>query len=497
MGTFYITTPIYYPNAPPHLGHAYTTVYADILARYHRLVGDDTFFLTGTDEHGLKLQRTAEKRGVHPKEFVDGMADVYRKYWEMLSISYDFFIRTTDPKHENVVREAIRRLYSKGYIYKARYSGWYCVDCEKFYSEGEYEVVNGKPYCPIHGKPLEYLEEETYYFKLSEFKEYLKEVLSKKSIVYPENYAREVLSKLETVGLRDVSIARPKSRVWWAIEIPWDPNYTVYVWFDALLNYLTGVEYLRNEERFRKYWSEVHHVIGKDILWFHTVIWFSILKALDLPPPKRLIVHAFVINKGVKMGKSAGNVIAIEDLTNRYGSTDSVRYLIARIFNLYKDVEVTTELLDSIHNTELADNLGNLVRRVGVLALRKLRGIVENRGLDRDLEDRIESTLKVYKESMESYEVSRAITAVMNLLREANAYINKVRPWEKSEPHKELYTLLEVLKYSSRMLAPIIPNTANKLSISLGFAIANPYEEKIGSQESYKVTSAPILFKKV
>jgi len=497
MRVFYITTPIYYPNAPPHLGHAYTTVYADILARYHRLVGDDTFFLTGTDEHGLKLQRTAEKKGVHPKEFVDRMAEVYKHYWSILDISYDYFIRTTYRTHEEVVKKAIIELHRKGFIYKAKYSGWYCVDCEKFYSEGEYEVVNGKPYCPIHRKPLEYLEEETYYFKLSEFKEFLSKVLSKGGIVYPESYAREVLSKLETVGLRDISIARPKSRVWWGVEIPWDPNYTVYVWFDALLNYLTGVEYLLNNDRFRRYWSEVHHVIGKDILWFHTVVWFSILKALDIPPPKRLIVHAFVINKGVKMGKSAGNVIAIEDLINRYGSSDSVRYLIARVFNLHKDVEVTTELLDSIHNTELADNLGNLVRRVGVLAIRKLNGVVEFKGIDRALEDRIINTLESYRKFMETYEVSKAVVPIMELLREANAYINKVRPWEKREPHEELYTLLEVLKYSARLLSPIMPKISHKLAVSLGFTISNPYVEPIGSQKVYEVRSAPILFKKV
>ncbi len=497
MGVFYITTPIYYPNAPPHLGHAYTTVYADVLARYHRLIGDDTFFLTGTDEHGLKLQRVAEKEGVHPKEFVDKMAEVYKRYWAILDISYDRFIRTTDRDHEEVVRKAILDLYNKGLIYRAKYSGLYCVDCEKFYSEGEYEVIDGKPHCPIHKKPLEYLEEDTYYFKLSLFEDYLRKLLSETNIVYPEQYAREVLGKIEKEGLRDVSIARPKERVWWGIPLPWDNNYTVYVWFDALLNYVTGAGYLVDEERFEKYWSSVHHVIGKDILWFHTAIWFSMLKALDIPPPRKLVVHAFVVSRGLKMGKSAGNIIAIEDFVEHYHGSDGARYIIARIFNLHKDVEVSGEQLDTIYNSELVDNYGNLVRRVGVLALRKLKGRVENRGIDGRIEKALSKMIEEYRASMDSYEVSRAISVVMDFLGEANAYVNQTRPWEKKEPHEELYTLLEVIKYATVALAPVIPRSAEKTANALGFNIANPFTTSIGSQKEYIVKEAPILFKKI
>jgi len=497
MGVFYITTPIYYPNAPPHLGHAYTTVFADVLARYHRLIGDEVFFLTGTDEHGLKLQRVAEREGVSPKEFVDRMAGVYREYWAMLDISYDRFIRTTDPDHERVVVEAVRRLYEKGLIYKAKYSGWYCVDCEKFYSEGEYEVVGGKPYCPIHRKPLEFLEEETYYFRLSVFEDFLRRILSEGGIVYPDQYAREVLGKIDKEGLRDVSIARPRERVWWGIPLPWDRDYTVYVWFDALLNYVTGAGYLSDEERFKKYWGGVHHVIGKDILWFHTAIWFSVLEALEIPPPKKLIVHAFVINRGLKMGKSAGNIVRIEDLVERYHGSDGARYIIARIFNLYRDVEVSNELLDSFYNSELVDTYGNLVRRVGVLAKKKLNGIVENRGLESGLEKKITETIEAYREAMDKYETPQAITAVMDLLREANAYVNKTRPWEKQEPIEELYSLLETIKYATIMLSPITPRAAGRTSQALGFTITNPYETRLGGQEKYIIREAPILFKKI
>lgn len=495
---FFITTPIYYPNAEPHIGHAYTTVFADVLARYHRLIGDDTFYLTGTDEHGLKLQRAAEKRGISPKELVDTMAGVYRNYWAMLDISYDHFIRTTDDYHERVVKEAMNTLHRRGLIYKARYSGWYCVSCEKFYSSSEYEVIDGKPHCPIHKKPLEWLEEDTYYFRLSEFRDFLIDVLKNREIVYPKSFAIEVLRKIENAELLDVSVARPKERVWWGIEVPFDPNYTIYVWFDALLNYVSGAGYLSDEEKFKKYWPAVHHVIGKDILWFHTAIWFSMLKALDIPLPKKLLVHSFIINKGLKMGKSAGNVVRIEDLIERYQDSDGVRYILTRIFNLGKDVEVTTSLFDSIYNSELADNLGNLVRRVSVLSVKKLGGRVSSESVEEKFTGLTERTVSTYNKLLtEEYDVSRAVQAVMDLLREANAYINETRPWELSNPRKELYTLLEVLRVATTLLAPVIPKAASKVSSHLGFSIGNPKELALEPGREYGVSKAPILFKKV
>ncbi len=490
----YITTPIYYPNATPHIGHAYTTIFADVLARYGRLVGKDVFFLTGTDEHGLKLQKTAEKLGKHPKDFVDEMAEVFKRYWALLDISYDRFIRTTDSDHEKVVKEVISELYRKGYIYKAKYSGWYCVDCERFFSLSEYEVIDGKPHCPIHKKPLEWFEEDTYYFKLSEFKDFLIKVLSS-DVVHPKEYASEVLSKIRKEGLRDVSVARPKERVWWGIELPFDPNYTVYVWFDALLNYVTGAGYLASEERFKRYWSVVHHVIGKDILWFHTAIWFSMLKAMDIPVPKKVLVHAFLINRGLKIGKSAGNVVAIEDLISRYQDSDGVRYILMRVFNMSKDVEVTTELFDSIYNSELADTLGNLVRRVGVLTKKKLGGKVVEDRVDRSIEELISKTKDKFDNAMRNFDIANAIGYVMDLLREGNAYVNRTRPWELSEPTKELYTLLEVIRVATTLLSPVIPKASTRVSRSFGFKLSNPYT--VSKWSEYVVTEAPILFKKI
>ncbi|MEB3851592.1 MAG: methionine--tRNA ligase [Desulfurococcales archaeon] len=494
MEAFYVTTPIYYPNAPPHIGHAYTTVYADVLARYHRLRGVDTFYLTGTDEHGLKLQRAAERLGKHPKELVDEMAEVYRRYWAMLDISYDRFIRTTDPDHEELVRWVLGEMRRKGLIYKASYSGWYCVDCEKFYSEGEYIVVDGRPYCPIHRKPLEWLEEETYYFKLSEFEGHLRRVLPGR--VYPDFYASEVLGKIEKEGLRDISISRPRERVWWGIPIPWDPSHTTYVWFDALLNYLTGAGFLRDKQRFRRLWSGVHHVIGKDILWFHTVVWFSMLEALEVPPPRKVVVHGFLINRGLKMGKSAGNVISIEALLERYHTSDGVRYVLMRVFNLGKDVDVSTELFDSIYNSELADNYGNLVRRVATLALRKLGGRVDSAGVDSRLERAAARAAERFTEHMDRLDVSPALQAAMDLLREANAYVNETRPWEKGEPVEELYTLLEAIRVATSMLQVVIPRAASAASEALGFDLAAPGSVE-GAPEAYLVRDAPILFRKV
>jgi len=497
LATIYITTPIYYPNAPPHIGHAYTTVYADVLARYHRLIGDKVFFMTGNDEHGLKLQRAAEEKGIDPKKFVDEMAEVYKNYWKALDISYDHFIRTTDDYHEEVVKHAAIELYRKGLIYKASYSGWYCVSCERFYGEKEYIVVDNKPYCPIHSKPLEWFEEDTYYFKMSEFRDYIIEVLANTDIVYPKHYALEIVNRVKEEGLRDVSIARPKDRVLWGIELPFDKNYTVYVWFDALLNYISGIGYLRDRSKFSEYWANVHHVIGKDILWFHTVVWFSVLKALDISPPKKLIVHAFLINRGLKIGKSAGNVIAIEDLLERYHGSDGVRYVLMRVFNMDKDVEISTELLDSMYNSELSDTYGNLVRRVGVLAIKRSQGIIYKRSLDPEIVKAIEDSVKKYTNFMENHDVAQALAAAMDLAREANAYINKVKPWEKQHPDREIYNLLEMIRAVTSMLYPVIPKATLRVAESFGFKIEAPIRHTPGSVERYSIRDAPILFRKV
>lgn len=496
MEAFYITTPIYYPNAPPHIGHAYTTIFADVLARYSRLVGRDTFFLTGTDEHGLKIQRMAEKLGKHPKDLVDEMAQVYRTYWSSLNISYDYFIRTTDPSHEEVVKKTFTEIHRKGLIYKSKYSGLYCVECEKYYSPGEYVEVEGKPHCPIHNKPLEYLEEETYYFKLSEFTEYLKKLFSEPGIIYPDQYRREVLSKIENEGLRDISVARPVERVWWGIQVPFDEKYVIYVWFDALLNYLSGIGYGVDEERFRKYWATAHHVIGKDILWFHTAVWFSMLKALDLPPPRKVLVHAYLINRGLKIGKSAGNVIPIEELVSRYGGSDGARYVIMRLFNMEKDSEVSFELMDSIYVSELADNYGNLIRRVGSLIMKKTGGKVYKRTLEKQVSEALETAVSAFEKALGDFDVAKALSIAMELARIGNQLVNEWRPWEKPNPSKELYNIAEIIRFTTLLLHPVIPSSTARVANSFGFQIENPLKATPGGLERFNVSEAPILFSK-
>ena len=496
MEVFYITTPIYYPNALPHVGHAYTTLFADVLARFKRLTGAKVFYLTGNDEHGLKIQRVAESQNKHPKVFVDEMAEVFKKYWKSLDISYDYFIRTTDELHEKTVKEAFTYIYKKGYIYKAKYSGLYCVECEKYYSPGEYVVVEDKPYCPLHNKPLEYMEEETYYYKLSEFKDYLLDVLENRNIVYPRHYAQEVISKLKSEGLRDISVARPVERVWWGIPVPFDEKYVIYVWFDALLNYISAIHYLDDKDVFTEHWSAAHHIIGKDILWFHTVVWFSILRALDLEPPRKLIVHAFLTSRGAKMSKSVGNIVSIDEMLQRYG-VDGSRYLLTRISNMDKDSEFSFELLDSVYTSELVDTYGNLVRRVGVLAQKKCGGKIYRRSIESKLADEVPVKIGEYLDAMKSYEASRAAQIAIDLARTGNQYLNEAKPWEKSDPSRELYNALELIRVATILLAPITTRASRVVSERFGFTIENPLKLRLESIERYNVAEAPILFRKL
>jgi len=496
VGVFYVTTPIYYPNAEPHIGHAYTTIMADVTARWRRLCGDDVFFLTGTDEHGLKLQKTAEERGIDPKSFVDQMSEVFKRYWSILGISYDRFIRTTDEDHVQAVRKALMKMYSKGLIYKGVYRGWYCTSCEAFYGPGEYIEEGGRKLCPSHRKPLELMEEETYFFKLSQFEDYVREQLSK-DIVHPRGYAREVLSKIEREGLRDLSITRPKTRVYWGIEAPWDPNHTVYVWIDALLNYVSALGYPDNTSRLEKYWSVAHHFIGKDILWFHTAVWFAVLAAIDLPPPRKVIVHAFITLQGLKISKSVGNVVTIDALLQRYGNPDVVRYLLMRFSSLDKDVEFSAEQLDAAYNTELADTFGNLVRRVGVLAKKKLDGVVTRDRVDPELETSVRRAVDRAASALNSFRFSEALIAIFDVFREANAYLNRTEPWRSDSPNESLYNALECIRIGTSLLSPFMPRVAENLARSLGFEIG-PFEAlRMGAGEEYRVSEAPILFKKI
>jgi len=493
----YVTTPIYYPNDKPHLGHAYTTVLADIVSRWYRLIGYEVFFLTGTDEHGAKLQKEAEKRGRDPKSFVDEMSSIFKDYWRKLDISFNRFIRTTDEDHEALVRNVLNLLNERGYIYRGMYKGWYCTACERYYSDREYVVENNTPLCPIHRRPLELVEEETYFLKLSQFKDAVLKILKEADVVYPKQYADEVISKIELEGLQDLSIARPKERVSWGIELPFDSRFTVYVWIDALLNYLTGAGLDKNEKQFKNLWSNSIQFIGKDILWFHTAIWFSLLLMLGLPPPKKLVVHGYLTVKGIKMGKSTGNVTSIDDMIARYGSSDAVRFIIARIANFEKDSEVSWDIYDSIYMGDLVNNYGNLVRRVTSLAIKIFGGVVKKE-VDYEHAKKVESLTQKAIEHYNNIRIAEAVKTTLDIAHETNAYLNKQEPWNKENPVETIYSALESIRLASLLLHPIMPNITSQIINVLGISTEKSLKQfMFGYINEYRVKEAPIPFKKL
>ncbi len=494
LRTFYITTPIYYPNADPHIGHAFTTIVADVIARWKRLDGYNVFFLTGTDEHGLKLQQAAEKAGKDPKSFVDEMSERFKRFWKDLNISYDRFIRTTDRDHEEVVKWALEELYKKGYIYKGRYKGWYCISCESFLTEDDWYEENGEKYCKVHRKKLVWMEEESYFLKISEFKDFIMEYLRSGHIV-PENYANEMIARIEKHGLLDLSITRPKERVYWGIEAPFDGGHTIYVWIDALLNYISGIKFLEDKDFFGRYWSNVHHVIGKDILWFHSVIWPIVLEMLGIKPPKKIIVHGFWTVEGQKMGKSLGNVIWIPDLI-KYG-TDAGRYFLLRTASFEKDSDFSWRLFKERYNNELIGIFGNLVRRVGILAMNRLNGRVRRDEVEERLRGKCEEVLERAREYVDEFRLNLALKEVFSIFSEINSYLNEREPWKEEDPNRTLYNSLEGIRFGVNLLYPFMPETCERVSKAFGFEIKKFDELRFGEKEGYEIKEAPILFKKI
>ena len=482
--TFYVTTPIYYPNAKPHIGSYFTTLVADILARWKRLEGYEVFFLTGTDEHGLKIYREAQKLGKDPKAFVDEMSEEFKKAWNALDISYDRFIRTTDSDHEEVVKYIIQKLWEKGELYKGKYTGWYCVGCEAYYSEGEYIEKNGKKLCPLHEKELEWMEEDTYFFKLSKYQDYVKNLIES-GLIYPAPYKNEILNRLNK-GLKDISVTRLRERVPWGVPVPFDEEHVVYVWFDALLNYITGIKYLVDRSFFEKYWPAVH-IIGKDIMWFHTVIWPAILKAADIAPPKKVVIHSFWMVEGQKMSKSLGNVIYAEKLIEL---GDSVRYFLIRQSSFDKDTNFSWKEFYRRYDDDLIGIFGNLVRRVAILAIRKLDGRVKK--ADKEINDPNIDEIKRY---MDNFQLNMALAKIFDYLHEINKYLNEKEPWKKEKPNKEIYNALEGMRFATILLHPFMPNVCKIISEKIGFKIEK--FSTFGEIKEYVIKEAPIVFKKL
>jgi methionyl-tRNA synthetase len=462
--TFYLTTPIYYVNATPHIGHAYTTIAADVLARHHKQRGDETFLLTGTDEHASKVYRVAEEQGLDPKVYVDQIAESWKKLPELVDAEYDFFIRTTDEGHKRFVQEFIQRIYDNGHIYQDVYAGLYCVGCEAFKTEAE--LVDGR--CPDHNTEPEWIEEKNYFFRLSSFEKPLLELYDSRSdFVLPRFRYNEARSFIEG-GLQDFSLSRAGQP--WGVPIPWDESQVVYVWVDALINYLSALTYAREGEDLReKFWPEARHLLAKDILRFHCVFWPALLLAAGYEAPKQLFVHGWLQLDDRKISKSTGNVIDPLDLVDVYGS-DAVRFWAVRAVQFGQDGNVTLEGLHDRYERELANDLGNLVSRTTAMIARYRNGRIPTSTPGPELADSIASVQRDVPARLDAYDVTGAIEVIWDLVRALNRYVEQTKPWELAKDDargadldRVLYDLADGLRVASVALWSYLPRTAPQI----------------------------------
>jgi len=472
---FYITTAIDYVNGLPHIGHAYEKIATDVIARHFKQRGNDVFFLTGSDEHGLKIQKTAQEAGLSPKEHCDKTSSEFKKAWAKAGIEYNRYIRTTDPDHEKVVQWAFEKLLEKGDIYKSSYTGLYCAGCEAFLSARELDE-NGC--CPIHQKKPQEVQEENYFFKLSKYKDAIAEHIRKNpNFIMPQIRANEILNQLKDI--EDISVSRSKSSVSWGIDVPSDPEQGIYVWIDALTNYITGVGVLEDKEKFEKYWPCDVHIIGKDILKFHSIYWIAFLMALDIELPKSIFAHGWITIDETKMSKSLGNVISIDSLMENFEleNADPIRYFLMTTAAFGKDGNYSDEEFKSKVNADLANNLGNLLNRTLSMSIKYFDGVINNSGneyMDKELLEACKNTIQEVERKFDYYEVTDAIEKVIALVDLTNKYVNDKAPWslaktDLAECEKVLYSVLEVMKFTSVLLFPVIPVIAEKIWAQLGF----------------------------
>ena len=479
---FYLTTPIYYPSDNLHIGHAYTTVIADALARYHRQIGDDTYFLTGTDEHGQKIQRRAAAVGKTPQEFVDGIVSGIRDLWSLLQISNDDFIRTTESRHEERVQKIFKRLYDQGDIYKSEYEGLYCTPCETFWLERQ--LVDGK--CPDCGREVEKVKEESYFFKLSKYADRLiAHIEAHPEFIQPVSRKHEMINNFLKPGLEDLCVSRTTFS--WGIQVPFDPKHVVYVWLDALTNYITALGYPDEPELFNRYWPAEVHLVGKEIVRFHTIIWPIILMALDLPLPKQVYGHGWLVLEGGKMSKSKGNVVDPVVLVDKYG-VDAIRYYLLREVPFGADGAYSEEALIMRINTDLANDLGNLLHRSLSMIEKFAGGTVPGphsyADLDKALIKEAEMTFSKVTEHMEKLETSDAVSAIFGLVGKANKYIDEAAPWALNKQGNKqrlatvLYTMAEVLRVIAVLLVSFLVETPGKIWKQLGLS-GNPTDRRL------------------
>ncbi len=503
---FYITTAIAYTSRKPHIGNTYEIVLTDAIARYRRMLGDDVFFLTGTDEHGQKIENYANEAGISPQQYVDGVAGEIRAIWDLMNTSYDKFIRTTDDYHVKAVQKIFKKLYEQGDIYKSEYEGLYCTPCESFFTETQ--LVDGK--CPDCGREVTKTKEEAYFFKLSKYTDRLiKYIEENPNFIHPPARKNEMINNFLKPGLQDLCVSRTSFK--WGVPVTFDDKHVIYVWIDALSNYITALGYTPDEqgELYNKYWPADVHIIGKDILRFHTLYWPIMLMALNQPLPKQVFGHPWLLSGNDKMSKSKGNVIYADDLVSYFG-VDAVRYYVLSEMPYAQDGNITYETIIARFNSDLANTLGNLVNRTIAMTNKYFDGVVTKTGVseavDSELINEALAASKKIEGLMEEFHVADSLDVVLDLARRCNKYIDETMPWAlakdeaKANRLKEvLYNLTESIRFISVLIAPFLPETSDKILAQLGSPVAT-YESlfEFGKIESgHRVNAAEIIFSRI